>query len=267
MLASVEGLDETVKLPARTDAYFERLQAAIDADPRAASLYPDLAGLMRTVHARLDAEPLMVTVKTADGAEADLAIGKVDLQLVVSGMITDPASAVFVPALYAAIASGNAEEAAEIGRHVYDNVRRRLAGAAGNGMAMAMDAASGVSAERLRLVEEQARTALLGDMLNFPMPHLADAWGVPDLGDAYREPFTSDVPALFLSGTLDGRTYPESAAEIAARFSDATHVTIENAGHNLLMVAPEVTETIVAFVRGEKPARRSIAIPPPRFLR
>ncbi|MFO7288281.1 MAG: alpha/beta hydrolase [Gammaproteobacteria bacterium] len=43
VLASVEGLDETVKLPARTDAYFERLQAAIDADPRAASLYPDLA--------------------------------------------------------------------------------------------------------------------------------------------------------------------------------------------------------------------------------
>ena len=33
VLASAEGLDQTVKLPARTDAYFERLQAVIDADP------------------------------------------------------------------------------------------------------------------------------------------------------------------------------------------------------------------------------------------
>ncbi len=148
---------------------------------------------------------------------------------------------------------------------MYDNVRHRLVAAAGNGMTLAMDAASGLSAGRLRQVEQQARTALLGDLLNFPMPHLADAWGVPDLGDAYREPFASAVPALLLSGTLDGRTYPESAAETAATLTDATHVLIENAGHNLFMVAPEVAEIIVAFMRGERPQRRTIELSPPRF--
>jgi pimeloyl-ACP methyl ester carboxylesterase len=88
---------------------------------------------------------------------------------------------------------------------------------------------------------------------------------VPDLGDEFRAPFTSDVPALFLNGMLDGRTYPESAAETAAGFANATHVLIENAGHNLFMVAPEVTEVILAFMRGEDPEPRPIRVPVPRF--
>jgi pimeloyl-ACP methyl ester carboxylesterase len=265
VLASVEGLDETVKRPARTDAYFARLQAAIDADPHAAAAYPDLARLMRAVHAGLDAEPLRLSVRTELGAEAEIAIGKVDLQLFVSGMIADPSSAVFVPVLYANIAAGKPDDVGEIGQYVYDRIRRGLAAAAGDGMSQAMDAASGISAGRLRLVQEEARTAILGDMLNFPMPHLADAWGVPDLGEEFRAPLRSDVPALFLSGTLDGRTYPESAAETAAGFANATHILIENAGHNLFMVAPEVTEVILAFMRGENPEPRPIRIPLPRF--
>ena len=83
--------------------------------------------------------------------------------------------------------------------------------------------------------------------------------------DEFRAPVVSTVPTLFLSGTLDGRTYPESAAETAARFANGTHVLIENAGHNLFMVSPEVTEVILAFLEGRPIARERIVLPTPRF--
>jgi pimeloyl-ACP methyl ester carboxylesterase len=74
------------------------------------------------------------------------------------------------------------------------------------------------------------------------------------------------VPTLFMSGTLDGRTYPESAAETAARFENATHVVIENSGHNLFMVSPEVTEVILEFLEGKPVTRNRIVLPTPTFV-
>lgn len=58
---------------------------------------------------------------------------------------------------------------------------------------------------------------------------------------------------------------PESAAETAARFSEATHVLIENAGHNLYMVSTDVTDVIAKFMHGERILTRRIYIEPPRL--
>lgn len=261
VLASIEDLDETVKLPALTDAYFARVQEAINADEQAAAAYPDLVALMHGVHAKLDAAPLVVTVQT-QGGPTQLAIGKLDVQMLVSRMVSDPPNIAMLPALYAGLAAG---ELGPLGQLMHDRMRKDFGRYAG-GMSEAMDEASGITARRLELVDTQAQSSLLGYALNFPMPQLAGAYGVPDLSDEFRAPVVSAVPTLFLSGTLDGRTYPESAAETAARFENATHVFIENAGHNLFMVSPEVTEVILEFLEGKPVARTRIVLPTPRFV-
>jgi hypothetical protein len=110
-------------------------------------------------------------------------------------------------------------------------------------MPLAMDIASGISDERLALVQEQARTSLLGLYLNFPMPQLRGALGL-DLG---------------------GRTYPDEQAAAVAGLSELTHVMVVNAGHNLFMVSPEVTEVIQQFMRGEEIGAREIVAPPPEL--
>jgi hypothetical protein len=46
------------------------------------------------------------------------------------------------------------------------------------GMDEAMDVASGISRQRLKLFEQQVQASLLGDIVNFPMPHIGDALGV-----------------------------------------------------------------------------------------
>jgi pimeloyl-ACP methyl ester carboxylesterase len=72
-------------------------------------------------------------------------------------------------------------------------------------------------------------------------------------------------PTLFLSGTLDGRTYPESAREIATRFPNGTHVVVENGGHNLFEASPLIKDMIVAYMKGRKPASHTLTLDPPKF--
>lgn len=261
VFASIEDLHETVKLPALTDAYFARVQAVIAADPANAARYPDLAATMREVFAAFAAEPARVEVRGANGEPVQLGIGAFDLQLMVSGMIGDPQGITYLPAMFEGLKSRSFGPLAQI---LHDRLRADF-GRYGHGMPIAMDLASGIGAERLALVEQQARTAVLGDALNYPMPQLLGLYGVADLGEDFRALPPSDVPTLFLSGTLDGRTYPESAAATARRFSRGQHLVIENAGHNLFMLAPEIGEVIVDFFHGEPTADRVIKLPPPRF--
>jgi pimeloyl-ACP methyl ester carboxylesterase len=261
VLSSIEGLDETVKVPAETDAFIARLQKTIDLDPAAAQAYPDLAGTIRRVQKRLEEKPVKVAVKREDGQQIEFALGKFDIQLIIASMIADPRQSANLPGLFAMMDNGDFSQVAP---GVYRYFRDPNAMGFG-ATSLAMDVASGISPAMSRVVADQARTALVGDALNFPMPHLAHLPGIPDLGDGFRSPAKSNVPTLFMSGTLDGRTYPESAARIATGFPNATHLIVENGGHNLFEAAPEIQEFIVAWMRTGKLPATTIALPPPRF--
>jgi pimeloyl-ACP methyl ester carboxylesterase len=132
-------------------------------------------------------------------------------------------------------------------------------------MPLTMDVASGISDARLALVREQAKTALLGDYLNFPMPQFNKLFDGIDLGAGFRKNPVSNVPTLLLSGTLDGRTYPASQREALSGMRNLTAVTVVNAGHNLFMTSPDVTEIIQQFMRGEEVTKKEIVIAPPSF--
>ena len=255
VLASVEGLDQTVKRPALTDAYFARLQAAIDADPASAARYPDVRGLISGVLGRAEADPPRVTVRRRDGTSFERTLGPFEIQLISGYMISDPGRASSLLEAYSDAAEGRFGFFSFFADSTISF----------DGMALAMDLASGVSPDRLAAVESEAKTALLGDALNFPMPHLEGVVLGLDLGEGFRAPVTSDRPALFLSGTLDGRTYPEAHAEVAAGFSNGGVVTIENAGHNLFFDHPWVVELIADFLGGAPARTQTLVAPAPDF--
>lgn len=256
ILASAEGLDQTVKLPSETDAYFARLQAAIDADPKARAAFPDSIGLIRRVHARLEKEPAMLDLPGG----AQIALGKEMMQRVASALIADPEQAAMLLSLYAAIDAGHtAPLAGLLARFVRPGEPETF-----ELMPLAMDIASGIGEARLRRVEREAASALLGDALNHPMPHARGAMDL-DLGDAFRRPPRGRMPVLLLTGTLDGRTYPAEQREAVSGMTNVRYVTVENAGHNLFMVAPEVTAAIMEFMNGEPQTRDVIVAPAPKL--
>lgn len=256
-LASLEGQDQTVKRPAHLDAYLQRVDALLDADPAVRAAVPDLPALMRRVHDRLEAAPVAFTVPGSAGP-IELRLGGFGVQLLGGSLVANPGTLALLPGLYLALDAGAMESLAPL-----------LAGIAGQlgigGMPEAMDLASGISADRLRMIEHEARTSVLGDAFNFPMPHLLGAVEGVDLGDDFRAPFRIETPALLVAGTLDGRTPLEEQVEVAAQFQRRTQVTVENAGHNVFESHPEVQNLIVRFFRGEALADTRLSLPPPVF--
>ena len=85
-----------------------------------------------------------------------------------------------------------------------------------------------------------------------------------DLGDGYRRDFSSDVPVLAISGTLDLRTPPANAEEALAAFTDWRHVRIVGGAHSddLLIATPEIAETMVRFLTSGDVTAETIELPP-----
>lgn len=260
VLAGIEGLDETVKLPSENDAYFARVQAVIDADPAAKAAFPDLAGLMRRVHQRLNATPVAVAFTPPGKTEpVTVTIDGFAIQLLASGMIADPANVRRLPMFYAMLDGGQYTQAAQ---QLYGQFLARPPTFAG--MPEAMDLASGISPARTARLEKEFATAILGDALNFPMPHIAGIRPQLDLGDSFRAPFRSVVPTLFISGTLDGRTYPAEAAETVKGFANGARLIVENGGHNIYEADPRIGEAVLAWFKGQ-PVPTTIRFDPPKI--
>lgn len=256
-LASLEGQDQTVKRPGRSDLYLKRVDTLLDADPAVRAAVPDLLALMRRVHAKLEAEPAKMTV-TFRGAPAEAMVGGFAVQMAAGSLVANPETLTMLPGMYRALDAGNTA--------VLTPMMGQLTGLLGiGGMPETMDLASGISPAKLKVVEREAKTAVFGDALNFPMPHLLDVVPGVDLGEGFRKPIGIDHPSLLVQGTLDGRTVLEEQAEVAAQFRNKAQVTVENAGHNVFEAHPQVQALLVRFFAGEKVADTKLALPAPKF--
>ncbi len=252
VLSSAEGLDQTIKLPALTDSYFDRLQVVVDQQPGLSAVYGDIKGLMRRVHAKLEAEPVLLHVTLEDGATTDYLFHRRDMQRLASVFVSDPWGVKRLLAMYLAMDNGVvAPFEAVLGQWFIPGEPIKL-----DAMSNLMDVASGMSDMRGNLVKTQAKDALLADWLNFTY-HYDGIAPELDLGDDFRAAPVSDVPVLLFSGTLDGRTYLEGQEEATEGLSNLTRVIVENAGHNLFMSSNEVQEAINHFMEG-KPQPKSV---------
>lgn len=248
ILCIVEGLDDTHKLPANTDRHFRNLSELAGTDRNLKGEFPDLVGEIAEVLDAFERKPQ--TVKFAN-VDARTRVGKFAVQLVLGNALGSIRAIRELPAFVRQLAKGDLATLAR-------RVERLLTRPGINGMQLAMDFASGASAERTRLIEAQRGEALLDDSFNLPFPFVGDALGVDDLGDDFRAPVQSDVPTLFCAGTLDGRT-PIANAEAARRGFPHSHlVIVEGATHETPTLLLDLQ---TAFLRGEDPRVDRLARP------
>jgi len=257
IIASAEGLSQTIKYPARTDAYFERLQTAFNAAAEKPELIPDITKLMNKVHNDLDENPKAIKWENDSGKEITYYIQARDMKQLASGMISDPSRAQRMLMLYQAINAGITAPMIDIVKqhlNPEDPISFKL-------MGVVMDMASGISPERRQVIHEQAQSAVLSTYLNFTLHYTDLALKLKlDLGETFRTKPTSSVPTLLLSGTLDGRTYIESQREAVSGLTQVSKVKVVNAGHNLFKSSPKVIQTMLNFMHDQPLKQHTIVV-------
>jgi pimeloyl-ACP methyl ester carboxylesterase len=261
ILAGTEGPDHTYKLPSNIQKHLEDLAAVIKADPVVGKEIPDFLGLMKSVFDRLDAKP--ETVEITDQRtklKVKVIVNKFVMQFIVANNIGTTVTERF-PALFYRASKGDFTNPAQ----VWLNQSRSEIGSA---MSYMMDCASGQTAARRELIAREAKGTLLEDVFNFPFPDVCTEWNAPDLGDEFRAPLRSDVPVLFISGTLDARTPISNAEEYRKGFANSTHMIIEGAVHSdpLFLSSPKIKEGMMEFLRGQPVTTTKITGAPLKFI-
>lgn len=251
-LVGVEGPDHTLRLPADAEAHLRTVGRLSG---------QDLPGLLRPLLDRLAAQPVEIEVfDRLARRKVKVRAGRFDLQLMTAQALGSLDGIRRLPADLLALSRG---DFSSLGESVY----RRRKGWLGSALPYAVNCASGVSPERWQRILAQEKETLLGRAMDFPFPEICDGWRVPDLGPAFRAPVRSDVPTLFVGGTLDMRTPVGNMEEVAAGFPNSARLVVEGGGHgdDLLLVVPELPRRLLAFFQGAAPGTEKIILPPPQF--
>ena len=240
VLASAEGMDQTVKLPTAVDAALGRVAAVANS----AAGSGDLLATMRRVHARLDHEPATLGIAGPSGP-IRFTMDSFALRTLIGAIAKNPDGIGDLAGIYAAFDAGREQALAPMLYGLFFKDRLVL-----SGMPELMDLASGISGPRLRDVERQARTAVAGDATNFPMPQIATVAPGLALGDDYRREVRSAIPTLLFSGDLDVRTPLEEQAVATAGLRRLTRIVVHNGGHDLFEADPRISAMIGTFLKG-----------------
>ena len=261
VILGVEGVSNTDKLPKDIDRYFEELGAMIKNDPRASAGGPDLMQQMRSVTAKLDREPVRISVTLpTTGEKREMVVSGFGVRfLAVATALGNTRNLPIIPMLFASLERGDTKVLSDM---LVPVLTRNLFPAD----LYLIDGASGATAERRAQIAREAKTALFADVTNFLFPAVNEVWQPKDLGDEFRKPVKSNRPALFISGTLDANTPPHRAEEARQGFPNSAHLIIENAGHQDYFKHEGVGVEIVRFLKSGKIEASKFTLPAPQFL-
>ncbi|MEL6357561.1 MAG: alpha/beta hydrolase [Bacteroidota bacterium] len=261
IIAGVEGYDHTVKMPIDQQQLLVQIDHLLKDDPRTARAYPEFLGELEKLKEQLSKQPITVNANHPFlDQKVPVTVGKLDAQILIAGALRGPDNFKDLPFLVHQLLAGNHEVLAPYAFYTkVDRIR---------GMSLAMDIASGISPERRKLLEQQAKETILGDAINGHYFAGYDALKEElDAGPTFRAPFATDVPVLCISGTLDGRTPPGNAVETLQHLKNGYHLIIKGAGHSdpLFLSSPRIEEIMIDFMQGKPIEDEVIDLPPVEF--
>ena len=261
VLAGTEGLDETLKFPSVYDRQLQMISDLAAEIPPIRQSVPNMKELFKKVLDQLERQPITVEVRDNRTQQTvPIKIGGHGLQFLLRLDIGDGNDFVNFPRVLYEIEQGKYEGIKRYAERRYNQLSTGI-----SGLTFAMDLASWASSERIARIKEEAKTSLFGNTMNFPIMAAVDIWGNPDLGEDFRKPVQSNIPALFISGALDCQTPPHQAENILKGFPNGSHIVVQYAGHEDTLPAQEVQDAIVDFFNGKKPTITEVSLPRPVF--
>ncbi|MEO8190809.1 MAG: alpha/beta hydrolase [Acidobacteriota bacterium] len=239
-LFGVVGPDHLRRVPSASDRQLEEIGRLVSRDPKLNGRISDLPALVRRLRDRLDAHPVTVRLETRESGPVSVVVGKFDLEWHARGLLSSRDSIARMPAMYAAM---DADDFRELGAAALAWRSSPIPSA----VVFSMRCASGASRDRAARIEAERAQAIFGDASDLADERICRAWGVAALPEEFRSPVVSSVPALFVSGTLDGDTPEANAEEVARGFQNGVRLSVEGAAHGMLGF--EDRETRAAVLR------------------
>lgn len=261
ILAGIEGPEHTVKLPSNIQKHLEHIDRLVKNDPELSKTIPSFVGLVREVLDRVERDPPVVeTTDPVSKQRIKVTLTKFVLQFLTSTLFGSAENA--LPRLYYQASKGDFSQAAA-----------RWAGfigprpSIGSAMSFMMDCYSGVPPARAKQIASEAKSTLLGDIMDFPIPDVCGAW-TGSIGPSFWAPVRTKVPTLFISGTFDVRTPTTNAEEVRKGFANSEHLIIEGAVHSdpLFLSSPKIKDVMLEFMSGKNVSTHLITLPPLRFM-
>ena len=252
VLAGTEGPDDTYKLPTVLDTQLRMVSAQVARDASTAAELPDLFATLEQALAALERQPKQLDL----GEGRRMTLGAEGLLYLLRADIGDSNDLPLFPALIQDALEPESPGLAMVARRRVDGLGRGI-----SLMTIAMDCASGASPLRMQRIRAEWDASLFGRMSDWDQPDVCERAGITVLDDAFRAPLHSDVPTLFVSGTLDANTPPFQAERVRWGLSNSAHIIVENAGHESTLTQPPVQDAIVAFLRTGELRSAFIAVP------
>jgi pimeloyl-ACP methyl ester carboxylesterase len=219
----------------------------------------DLRASISRLLLEFNKRPREITIRDAKGVSHKMRIGKAALQLLVAAKLADAGGAAILPALVDSLTHDD--------QSILEPLAQRFAAGFQTGMTLvgrAIDCSTPTS-EAARTSEEHM--PVLGDVRNTYLDPRVCAAIVPGRPkrNANFAALLSNVPVLFISGTLDPNAPPFFTEQLRLGMPQSRHVIVINGFHETLP-SSEVQKVVVAFLRGDEIGSPVIDFERPKFL-
>lgn len=248
ILVGSDAPNQALNYPRYLDIYVDKLGKRIQQDPELSKAIPDFRALLEQVMMKLDEKPAMVTIKNPlTRQDMDLAIGSFGLSVILRLDIDDYNDISVIPRLIYSINQG------DYSMLTWFAQRRMEFGLVFPGGGINQQLASGASDARWTKIKAEAKKSIFGNVVNFPFSAVKESWPTDALSFDPSIPLKTDIPSLFITGTLDCRTPIAQVEETMKGFTNAYHIEVEYAGHEQAMwEGKTANEIIPAFLLGKE---------------
>jgi pimeloyl-ACP methyl ester carboxylesterase len=211
-----------------------------------AERFPDLAARFDALATKLDDSPVRVRLADPLTGEPDsLRFGRAELAGAVRLLAYHPNSIAILPLLVAEAADGNLEPLAA----QFQMTATGMADGLALGMHNAVMCTEDTPFYTDELIDTPAlRETYIGPMQVEALEAMCSVWPAGPIDDDFKEPLTTTIPTLLLSGSADPITPPRYADLAAVHLKQAWLRTNEHQGHGQIAVGcmPRVVERFVS---------------------